>query len=369
MKRFRLNKKNVLGFSKQLIKLGAERTIESKDTRQIGYIGGQGGGNLGDEAIYQAATQLLSPIKMVEYGGATQERILGHLNLSGKDFFQNICLGGGTLINSGWLNQVKQAARQNVPMWSLGTGVGSCGFNQPKSVNISEWIPILKSFQRISVRGPISQTRLESLGIGGVEIVGDPALIFTSRKYSGTKKIGTVAVNFAAPSQENSEQAWRKDSVESLKYLKKQGWSILPVAMHETDVRIIEDVIKEAGYPRISVPVYTSVDQFLQSVAQCDFIIAVRLHAAILSCCTSVPPILISYRDKCNDFMGSMNLNDLIVEGSGLNSGRLLDLTKNLATHSKEIRPSVEKIAFTYAQLLSEYVKNFLTAETSLKTN
>ena len=88
-------------------------------------------------------------------------------------------LGGGTLINPGYVREVQEALDFGLPVSSLGTGVGSCGFSQPETVNITEWKALLRAFKQLGVRGPRSRTMLGALDVPGVEVIGDLALGLT----------------------------------------------------------------------------------------------------------------------------------------------------------------------------------------------
>jgi polysaccharide pyruvyl transferase WcaK-like protein len=63
------------------------------------------------------------------------------------------------------------------------------------------------------------------------------------------------------------------------------------------------------GGARVSVElVGPDVQRFLSLVASCDLMVSMRLHAAVLAMCQSVPVVSVEYQPKVYDFMSSMCL-------------------------------------------------------------
>ena len=123
---------------RKTLDLASERRVAGRTGKILrGYIGGIGDENLGDEAMLEAANRLLPESTLVPIGFPRQERRLAKMGLSGSRFYRSVILGGGTLINEYvWSEQVRTALEQGVPVWSLGTGVGSCGFGHPAQANL-----------------------------------------------------------------------------------------------------------------------------------------------------------------------------------------------------------------------------------------
>lgn len=298
---------------KELIQSSGERmTSLLNDKQRFGLIYGSMG-NLGDEAMAIAANQLLPDIKLMRYYHPKQERRLSHINLSGRHYFDGVILGGGTLICPTWAKEVRSALEQGLPLWSLGTGVGSSGFEQTNSVDIQDWKPLLADFVRIGVRGPSSKNLLESIGIKNSEIIGDLALSLTQNSSITPANPPRVAVNISVPSGQSYEEGDYekiKELEPLLKELSTKGWQIVPIVMHPHDIPPLSKLIYRATGKEVSLSKITSTEQFFELVSPCTFTVAVRLHAAVLSCCVGVPPLMLGYRDKCMDFMQSMCLED-----------------------------------------------------------
>ena len=74
-----------------------------------------------------------------------------------------------------WQAKVARLALQGVPFHTIGTGAGSCGKEQSDNFSLSSWADVLKSFQSIAVRGPLSKSRLAEIGVQAT-VCGDVAL-------------------------------------------------------------------------------------------------------------------------------------------------------------------------------------------------
>ena len=114
-------------------------------------------GNLGDDAIVAAAKSAMPSRRLIDLNYASRERNLAQLGLSGATYFESVILGGGTLISPNWLSTVKDALNLGAPMITLGTGVGSCGFQDGVNVDVAPWLPSLERFKAVGVRGPRSK--------------------------------------------------------------------------------------------------------------------------------------------------------------------------------------------------------------------
>ncbi|HYO70326.1 MAG TPA: hypothetical protein VEU33_30030, partial [Archangium sp.] len=66
---------------------------------RLAYVGGHGVHNLGDDALFEAAQQVLDGYHVATFRCPPQERRLARLGLSGARYFQQFILGGGTFIN------------------------------------------------------------------------------------------------------------------------------------------------------------------------------------------------------------------------------------------------------------------------------
>ena len=332
---------------------------------RIGYIGAQGFRNLGDDAMFEAIKRLLPGRTVIPYSEPWHERRLRRVRLGGPRFFDSVVLGGGTMINPHTLYIVQEALRQGTRLWSLGTGVGSCGFRQPENVDITEWRPLLTEFDGIGVRGPRSRDALRAIGLDNVQVVGDLALALVGDELAGPTAAPRVLLNAAGPAAHiPEEQAYaspeyeRLDDVSvALKSLVRQGWTVVPVAMNETDIPTIQKTLAAAGLPAANITVPSTAAEFFAVASPCRFAVAVRLHAAVLACCAGVPPLMIGYRPKCEDFMESMELQEWNMVLAKTQRGEIARRISDLARCSVELRSLVFARAQAWRKRLREYVQ------------
>ena len=304
---------NKLTVLKEIGQIANQRfTSLSYPKHRLGLICG-GRGNLGDDAMLEAAERLFPNARLLPYIYPKQEGRFELIGLSGIRYFDSVILGGGTLISSTWFDMVRTALQQGLGVWSLGTGVGSSGFDQPNHIDLSAWKPLLADFQRLGVRGPRSKDMLNAMGLANAEVVGDLALSLTQDHLTALADSPRFALNISVPVGQsyNEGEYIRLQELELvLPKLIHQGWQPVPVAMHPSDVEPIRQLLQRLSMEHLPIPVLSSADDFFELVSPCSFTIAVRLHAAVLSCCVGVPPLMLGYRDKCLDFMESMHLED-----------------------------------------------------------
>lgn len=328
----------------------------------LGYIGGQGDANLGDEAMLDAAQRLLPKAQLIPIGFPRQEKRLEKWGLSGKRYFNSVILGGGTLINEYiWAEQVQTALRQGLPLWSLGTGVGSCGFGHSEQVNLRVWKALLPDFQKIGVRGPLSQRSLQQIGIERVQVIGDLALSLAQERAVSPSRMPCFALNTTAPparARDQGDYSALQEMEETLCELVRQGWQPIPIAMHRDDVAPLRQLLERVGQSSLPIPILQNAEQFFQRVQECHFTLAVRLHTAVLSCCVGVPPLMLGYRNKCLDFMLSMDLEDWHIGLEHAEPGEILTRTRALVNQAESLRPLILQRALHWKQRLADYIQS-----------
>lgn len=282
--------------------------ILNKNTINIGYIGGHGVDNLGDDVMYFAIKESVPKYNVLTFQTIGVEKFLCLFGLSGKKYFKLIVLGGGTLINEMWFNKVKRSLNFDIPIVALGTGVGSCGLEQSHEINFSNWTDVLNKFKFIGVRGEMSQNRLEGINVYS-DVVGDLALLLSTDKLndSYTKKIGLNLMDIP-----EYNKYW-ESVIPTLLKLKENGWEFVPLVMNPNDLIYTQEFFRKIGL-EISIDVLKSNDEFVIKTNQLAFSMCVRLHGSVLSVCNNIPTILFGYRDKCKDFMNSVDLIDFYID-------------------------------------------------------
>lgn len=334
----------------------------------LGYIGGQGAKNLGDDAMFEAVRHLLSPSTVLAYSYTHLERRLRHVGLSGKSVFRHFLLGGGTLINPYplWIEQAEQVLDEGIPMWALGTGVGSFGFDMDREVSLERWVPLLTRFEKIGVRGPISLQMLNEVGISNAEIVGDLALSLTRDEVCLPQDPPCIAVNLSVPTPDDygrGDYSCLRELEIVLPELKRAGWKIVPIIMHQRDIAPTRQLFAAFEQENDPMPLLTRADQFFERVAPCTFTISVRLHAAVLSTCVGVPPLMLGYRDKCLDFMESMGMEEWYVPLHQTSGGEIREKVSILAQQGATMRNDVLHRAQHWRDRLRQYVQPLISKQ------
>jgi polysaccharide pyruvyl transferase WcaK-like protein len=293
----------------------ASRAFSKPAPKQTGYIGWVGHHNLGDEAVYDAIRALVRPLSLTDFSAA-RETILGRMSLSGRRHFQGVLLGGGTIIGPAYSVPVRRTLGLRLPMATFGTGVGSTGFGDTEHPELQEWRGILDRFEMVSVRGPRSYAALTNLGIQDVRIIGDPALSLGPSVIPPLRERPTLVINLAgAPDDKYGAgqcACYREIAVIAKQHV-AQGGDLLPVALGHGDSRFLRDLLADAGLETWSVRRLASVDEFVDCVSGAQLLIGVRLHSAVLASTVGTVPILLAYRNKCWDFMESLDLARLTV--------------------------------------------------------
>ena len=276
--------------------------------RRYAYIGALGEANLGDEIMFLAAQRLLhDDAALVPLLEDWCEESLAAWGLSGSNYFDGVILGGGTLIGPSWLSRVETAESLGCAIWTLGTGVGSCGYHDPKQVSLDGWLPLLKRMAGIGLRGPRSLETLHVLGIANARVVGDLACEMACTDTWPTGQIPAVMVNIAAAADMSVDSLPTMQAVAAhLKALVEIGVRVVAVAMAPDDVAPTSALLRVAGLANADIRVPSTFEEFASLVGPCRYGIAVRLHASILAGCIGVPTLMLGYREKCLDFMESV---------------------------------------------------------------
>jgi polysaccharide pyruvyl transferase WcaK-like protein len=328
-----------------------------KARRRYGYIGANNTRNLGDEAVFIASRLYLPELMDFKY---QIEPSLAKIGLSGENYFDKVALGGGTLISKcpGIYEHIQCALKLGIPLFAFGTGVGSSGFDESSTSDVSYFAEPLKRFIRVGVRGYRSQTVLQSWGLDNVSVVGDTALSLTPEIPPTSFVRKRIAFNVALPAGLNRQEY--DSSIASissaLTQLSTAGHELVPIAMVPSDVDAA--VAASAGaFRRSDVKFLTQIDQFFDIVGSCHLLLGVRLHAAILASCIGVPPILLGYRDKCADFMESMDLANLLLNFETVTADAILEKISYIESSDSDIRTSIHAKALHWKRTQADFIK------------
>jgi len=336
----------------------ALRRLRRDQDGQVGYIGGHGGGNLGDDLMLGIATELFTDRRLVDLAESWHERRLARVGLSGPRYFRHVLVGGGTLISPFWFGKVEAAVQQGLAISTLGTGVGSCGFIQRDDIDLSAWVPLVRTFRHLGVRGPRSKRRLEAMGAERPEVVGDLAMYLALDEPTAASDPPIIAVNLSMPAADepmSGETERFNELRDALRSHMREGWRVRGYAMNPRDVAPTQALLERLGADDTRTPHLSRVDEFFNRVGPATLNVAVRLHGAILGCCAGVPPLMLGYRDKCLDFAESMGLDDACVHLPTAAPGDLTERLRLVAAEAPRRRADVIAAALKLKGRLTEY--------------
>lgn len=342
-----------LNLQYKLLKQRLPHRLQHQKLR-IGYIGAQDYGNAGDYAMYEAITGARPDCRFFSMSYAAKEKRLQYLGLSGPGFFNMALLGGGTLINPHWLHWVEEAHRQQIPLAAAGTGVGSAGFRMAKEVDLSDWTPLLRNFVAIGVRGERSKKKLESLGLNDVQVVGDPALALTPDEYIPPANQNNFLLNLTY--HHRSDFPSIDNVIHAIEVLTGKGWNPILFATDDRDFIPMQECLQDLEIDDTIHRIRCFAD-FQKLVQTASFCISVRLHGAVLSCCLGLPTLMLGYREKCLEFMESMNLGNWHFDIEKSESDQLNRMCEEICTAWADLSPSIHAKALQWKKKYIKFIK------------
>ena len=337
---------------------GAKRALRSE--RATGYIGWTIAENLGDNAMFEAAQRLLAGSHVERFSGARREALLANLGLSGTRTFQHVYLGGGTLINHGYLEPVRRALDLGLTVSTLGTGVGSSGFSTTTETISDAWRSALIRFDRVGVRGPRSLRKLQDIGVAKAEVVGDLALALTPDAPVTAREGQVYLLSIASPGKHEPDfptAEMIKALAAAMRWLAQRDWRPLPVAFCPEDVAPTREALEQAGLDRVDIAAPQNAAEFFQLADRARFALGVRLHCAVLSCCAGLAPLGVAYRDKGLDFAETMELENWTLDARTVSETLLIErLEALLPPQADMLGDAVHERALRYRERLKAYV-------------
>ncbi|HEX8820053.1 MAG TPA: polysaccharide pyruvyl transferase family protein [Archangium sp.] len=335
-----------------------------EDRPRVAYAGGHGWRNLGDDALFEAAEQVLEGVRVASFRYPRHEERLAWLGLSGRRYFQQFVLGGGTFINPYGLVTVRAALQQGLPAWTLGTGVGSAGFNMSRRPDLTEWRALLRDFRAVGVRGPHSKAQLDELGVSHAEVIGDLALVLARAEPMRPVEPRRFAVNLVLPPPQEREgyPYERLEGLErAIQHLVGRGWEPVFVAMHEHDLASLQRLKAAVGRAEDPTLSPSTSEEYMDLVGPCTLTLVTRLHAAVLSCCAGTPTLSLGYREKCLDFMASLGLEAWHVDLARPEED-IFERALALAEQADGLRATVLARAQERRRGIREYVRGLLSS-------
>jgi polysaccharide pyruvyl transferase WcaK-like protein len=330
-------------------------------SESLPYIGWQGNGNLGDEAVFEgyryAFRMNLVPISYMRWTPWVLKTF--------KPTFDSVFLGGGTLIGRIYVRQLLEqfAAESDVPeIVNLGTGVVDPSFagltKQQYSDELRKWAELLGG-SRVSVRGPHSARLLAEVGLRA-QPVGDPALLIPVES-APPDDVTRVGINAGITSRMWGDPGRLLDELEKFAQIcLARGWELRLYSVWKRDLPYMRALAKRVGLDRSNLEfIPFSARDFVRSVQTCGAFVGMKLHSVVLSTSAAVPSVMLAYDPKCDDFQESISRNDFSIRTDELTSRGLFTLIEQLLDerefHSQAVRREVQHLR---SQLLS-YAASF----------
>lgn len=295
---------------------------------QVAYCGFTDTANVGDYALFQANAWLFPRLALVP--GRSEH---ASVSLFGGGTGYPYCLRYGTY----------PRRRVNV---AIGLGVEDPSFVGrfgPLTLLAMHWA----RFKVFGVRGYRSQQILQRHGISSV-VTGDTALAL-ERPSSPAPRKDTIGVCLVGERMHRVGDAMRTADV-VVAYCRRvlsEGCDVVLTPFCRTDLAGAHAVQRALG-ERVqlldfwSPPIGEDLDLFLAELSRLQFMVAERLHAAVLAAAMGVPFVALPYKPKCLDFVESLGAGSaLSLDYDRLTTDELWRRTRDALVRKPDVSTSV----------------------------
>jgi polysaccharide pyruvyl transferase WcaK-like protein len=335
--------------------------VTAKEAALVAYLGWQGMGNIGDDAIYDAVRSQLAGATVVNLPRFPREKIRAAatgLNRSLRHGTQVV--GGGTLLGTRYFRRLVvrgQALTQPNASFAIGVGVEDPTFDRRQNASgadeLKRWVPILSEFHTVSVRGPRSVQLLADAGLD-VEVSGDPALLLP--RPDVTTQDGLIGLNLGF----GDDDLWGQDPAHvaeqiarATRHLASQGHRFVGILMNRADRRWTEQALTGLNAQIIHPP---NANAAARELARCSLAIVSRLHAGILAALSATPVISLEYQPKCRDFALSINDERSLIRTDTLTTTTVIDHVHHTLDNAAHIKTTTHNaVTHLRQQLTHEY--------------
>ncbi|CCO09147.1 polysaccharide pyruvyl transferase family protein [Desulforamulus hydrothermalis] len=347
--------------------------------KNILYLGWLGRGNVGDDILYTLFKRLFYQF-FDRNANDYEVNIDGYLPINNYTWdlkvYDLVVLGGGSLFNIPyWIDLCLKAKELNIPLISWGTGIDGLYTSEDvgKINDTRVWLnddlktkimEITSYMKYISVRGPLTKEVLINIGVEPykVQIVGDPALIYTnSISQPNNRKIlvnwGTSYNNIFGGNEEKLEEQLEI----TIQILLNKGYDIVIYPIWVEDIEVVQRLGSKFTESNLTVinQVYDA-NKLVKLINDSFLTINIKLHANIISAAVGRPFISLAYRGKCFDFAETVESNDLIISTDKVHAGEILDRIKLIEINYKQIVNRFIKAKEEYMPKLLISLKNIV---------
>jgi polysaccharide pyruvyl transferase WcaK-like protein len=243
--------------------------------------------------------------------------------------------------------------KEDQQRYAIGIGVEDPAFggfrSHSDSDEISRWVPILRDFDTVSVRGPRSAELLADVGFT-VTVSGDPALLLPSPDVEPQPGLIGVNLGFGDDLWGHDPNALVAETAQALRQLSAGGYEVVGILMNPDDDHWTRTALEGLG-SRIVMP--RSASDAADVLARCSVAIVTRLHAAILASLSGTPVVAFEYQPKCRDFAMSINDVGSLIRTDKLTATAIVDCVEIAAADAPEIRRRKRAAVDTLRERLS----------------
>ncbi|MBI4335971.1 MAG: polysaccharide pyruvyl transferase family protein, partial [Candidatus Omnitrophica bacterium] len=329
--------------------------------RRVGYIGWLGHGNLGDEAVYLAFRKLFANFTVLPF--KSDRDITAFEDRFGQRVFDAVFLGGGTLINTEFVENLRVAQKRYGPTFVFATGViwpslwGSVERRPTFILKKEETAACLNKCGYVGVRGPLSRKILaEEGGFQGAQIIGDLILSLSSGAAEHRDRKMTLGMNIGLTNGHmwGTEEGVLDFIVRFAKIMIDKRWRVMFFPVMDRDVGYIEEAARRINSHVSIFHGYRSIGKTLNALEGCDIFIGEKLHSTAAAICVNTPSIMLEYQPKCLDFMMSMELEKFNIRTDKLALDTAVNLTEELVANLSFYRDKIAAKAAYYKRLQEE---------------
>lgn len=289
--------------------------------KRIGFYGNFGHGDLGDDACFIAARDLLgedlSPISKKCY--AFNPHMLKGFLIGG---------GGAFRWESPYLpRRIFKKDKWDFPVILFSTGL-NCDYHRQFTEETKDKIKKLcRLCTYITVRDRITQKFLNDLGFNNVNILPDLELVLREkpREFNFHKKRFTVGIVLTAHSEFDLSTFKKIEDVFSqfTDYLIDNGKDVVylpfedPTSENPREKQLIQSIVKRLNsQDRVRIlGEGASPQEVLFAIRNyCDVMVCMRLHSAVFSTNAGIPFLCISYNLMHNGYLEMLDSQDLELE-------------------------------------------------------
>lgn len=316
--------------------------MAAKDSRRrVAYCGFTDTENVGDFALYQANRRLMPRLSL--FPGRRPDAAA--MNLFGGGTGYPYCLRYGTY----------PRRRLNA---AIGLGVEDPEFAGRFGI-LTRLAMRWRTFRPFGVRGFRSQQILATHGVAST-VTGDTALALDAQPRGGTRDAVAVALVGEPMRRTGDPGRVQQELLAYCSRLHSEGLEVVMIPFCRADLPASQSLQRQLGERASLVdfwapPIDQDVDRFLEELARMRFVVAERLHAAVLAAAVRVPFVALPYKPKVMDFVGSLRMTEeLSMPYDRLSADGLLRVTRAALTEGSTMAATLESRVSAYRQRLRD---------------